>query len=194
MGTIVQRIKKLLALALHPNTGAEEAAVAMAKAQALLYEHNISTIELEAATGKQAEAFMRDHITIGGAPWQEGYRKTLAHVVAKYNFCKTVYLAGERKSALFGKPSNVEVVKYLYETVLRQIEKLANEWHKAKGSHEYSTRADFCYGAVRAIEARLKPQSEAQATQAMDNKATSLALLDHAKQLEAFWRRDFPKT
>lgn len=81
MDKIVERIQKILALGKRGGTEAESAA-AMAKANALLAEHNLSMAEVESETVGSAK---REKIAQAGGRYV--YQRELWRAIARLNFC-----------------------------------------------------------------------------------------------------------
>jgi hypothetical protein len=143
--TILVRIKKLLALSQSPNPN--EAAAAAAKAQALLTQHNIAMAEVEAISLRKEGVDQFDWADIifpsnKSAQW----RNTLFGAVVNTTYCKAWYshTRGEGKwdaigrykrstkrgATVIGRPSDVEVARYLFIFLAREIEREASEHAK----------------------------------------------------------------
>lgn len=184
METILKRIQKLLALTVERGATPEEAASAAAKAQALLFEHNLSMAQVEGlGDGATDKVEVQEHELCNIKAW----RKHLANTIALHNFCHLIDLH-RRRVAIIGKPSNIEIVLYLDKVIGRQINTLA---HRAKVEANASTSyyTSFCYGAVCTIRERLDEQREKDMEQ-----AGSTALVVQSKhEIARVVKEAFPK-
>src|SRR5439155_27189213 len=97
---VLTKIKKLLALSASSNPN--EAALAAAKAQELLMQHNLTMSQVEThGESKYGEAFVKT----GSRVW----RRLLLAVIARNNFCEMVYDAATSQAILIGESHNQEV-------------------------------------------------------------------------------------
>lgn len=170
--TIVIRIKKLLALA--KSTNENEAAVAAAKAQELLLKYNIEIAQVDGVDLSKKEHYTREFKEVFGKnriQWQVD----LANSIAKNNLCRIV-LSG-KGIWWVGKPTNIEIAQYMFETTMRDLEDIAEKrWKQIlqlrdlqekhpdaklftdyglKTVHGKTWKASFYVGAVRTISDRL---------------------------------------
>lgn len=175
--TILAKIKKLQALAAK-NSNQHEAAAAAAKAQALLFEHNLTAADVETNEPAPHDPYGRvEHTMAGANRTTVQWRRSLLNVLAMENFCKAVTIPNTTRMQLIGKRSNVETVLYLNSVLVREIERLAIEAARSVLSDRSAYTVSFCRGAVATIWERLKEQrrqSEAQAT-------TTTATMDAAR-------------
>lgn len=186
---IVERIKKLLALATSQNP--HEAALAAMKAQELLFRHNLSVAMVEAALEGGANAdYVNDRFDSGG--WMHWRRRLLA-VVARNNFCRGVSYQGTREVGIVGEPHNVMVVKHLYAFLVREVLRLAEVGLKAERTLDEEERRawkrSFYLGAVRTIAQRLIEQRERDIN--IDPNAAALVVRKD-QELEDAYRDYFP--
>lgn len=121
--TVLERIRKLLALAESSNV--HEAAAAAAKAQELMTKHRIEQAELEAdVAGAEDEPVLdQDVDTFGGRkPWRE----LLLSGLARANGCE-VYLTRRRRSyvlRVIGAASATSLVRYMQAYLVREVGRL----------------------------------------------------------------------
>lgn len=192
--TIVERIRKLLALAGN-NPNIHEAAMAAAKAAELTLKYNIEQGELAAS---QQEAYISAKQTKGEyvANCKMTLDKILMSVVARHAFCRVVFIPMDNNhqyADVIGQPQNIEIVRYLYIYLLREIDRLARVEHRkleqdhlahtVAGDHGHPkplglsayTRS-FRQGAIDEITLRLHDQREA-AEKAADTGASTMALV-----------------
>lgn len=142
---VIERVRKLMALATSSNE--HEAAAAAAKAQELMLKYNLQMAQLEEKPEDVAvqNYFDKD----GSATW----RKQLMATIAKTCLCRIVigeaWGAKGRKWILFGEPANVEVALYLYEYLSGEIIRLSPR----PMSTSYSNA--FRHGATATIQRKL---------------------------------------
>ena len=157
--TILMRIKKLLNLTEARGATPEEAANAAAKAQALLFEHNLSMAAVEGVNLDKAESYDKTDYEMKEGKGQYEWRKSLLAVIARENFCKVIQFAGVQNHVdIIGKRSNVEVVCYIYESVQREIERLARIAKRQQAVEACKYYSSFCRGAIFTIAERLRAQ------------------------------------
>lgn len=199
---LITKIRKLILLSKH-NENENEAALAAAKAQELLIMHNLSITEIEIEQHTEPEesitAQQYDHKKEGRKN-EEKWRVLLASAVARSNLCKVIHIGGYRSSlSWIGKPSNIEVAIYMYETLVSDIEFIADRrWKQVLMLREISEvhpeinifedetlytihgkewKNNFYLGAVDAIDIRLK---EGMSQLQENNNITALVTLNEA--------------
>jgi hypothetical protein len=156
---VIDRLKKLLALAGSPNV--HEAALAAARAQTLITRHRLEgVLEAEAA---EAEA---DPVTDGSEAPLEAARKLrkwrviLATELARLNGCVayTIDLEAEQQIRLAGRAEDRATVEVLWSWLVGRI-----QWASASAGAGRSRRwhEAFRIGAVDAVVERLRAGDEA---------------------------------
>jgi hypothetical protein len=189
LNRIVDRVKKLLALS--TSTNPHEAALAAAKAQEILFRHNLSMamVEAELAEGK-ASSYVKDRFDSGG--WMDWRRRLLA-AVARNNFCRGVSYQGTRDVGIVGEPHNVLVVKHLYAFLVRELMRQAELEAAAQpgltADDARSWKRSFYQGAVRTIAHRLTEQRQRDV--AADHRAMALVVRKD-QELDEAYREHFP--
>jgi hypothetical protein len=191
--SLLSRIKKLLALTVERGATPEEAATAAAKAQEILFEHNLTMSQVEAATeGSSTEGITQTTVTFTASNKRSlRWRRRLHSYIADHYFCDTVYFSSRPSTIVFiGKPSNVEVCVYMAQMIGDQIHKLGLKEYNAanaNGSNPTSTYTAYCLGAVMTVNERMAAQTRKQA-------ATGNALMVvNTKQLAEAMAKFFPK-
>jgi hypothetical protein len=172
--SILSKIKKLQALTTERGATPEEAASAAAKAQALLFEHNLAQADIDTQEAAPDPYGKVETVLEGANRTTVQWRRSLLYIVAKYNFCSAVTLSGTTKMSVIGKRSNVETVLYLNAVLVREIERLALEAGRTVLSQRSAYMVSFCRGAVHTIKHRLaeqQRQSEHRATQSGTTQA-----------------------
>ena len=186
--TVIEKIKKLNALAADM-ANENEAALAAAKVQALLMQYNLT---METVADKpDANPYEKNEEELKCNRNTKGWKAALYHVIARHNFCRIVNFPATTKIAVIGKRHNQEAVRYMFDYLEREIERLAK---KAAG-YQLQKKAmyfrDYCNGAVRTINDRLKEQKEAMET----TQAECFALVVKTDaELEQAKRAYFPHT
>lgn len=178
--SILAKIKKLQALTTDRGATPEEAATAAAKAQALLFERNLSQCDVDTKEQAGPDPYGKVETTLEGANRNTvTWRRTLLYTIAKHNFCTAITLPNQTKMIVIGKRSNVETVLYLNHILVREIERLAIEAGKTVLSARSAYMVSFCRGAVATIHSRLQAQqreSEQAATSTTNARGTSNAV------------------
>ncbi len=176
---ILTKIKKLMALTTDRGATPEEAALATAKVSAMLIEHNLTIAQAQEFDPDEETINVTEHHMDHGYA-QLRWRRILANVICKFNLCHIV--VGRQKTVyFFGKPSNVEVVIYLTESIAAQIHKMAKAAMKLNQTRKESFYQSFCRGAIKTIHTRLaedavKSSKEAQALVLNNNLALRAAV------------------
>ena len=159
--SILAKIKKLQALTTDRGATPEEAATAAAKAQALLFEHNLSQCDVDTKEQAGPDPYGKVETTLEGANRNTvTWRRTLLYTIAKHNFCTAITLPNQTKMIVIGKRSNVETALYLNHILVREIERLAIEAGKTVLANRAAYMVSFCRGAVSTIHKRLQEQQQ----------------------------------
>lgn len=164
---VMTKIKALLAMAEHPNSNVNEAAIALEKAQKLLLENNLTRAEINVDNNTDDGVGKIDLDIFSGFSW----KSVLVNVMAKSMMCSMVRTPSLKKLHLFGTESNVEAVCEMFFWVVPQLDAMANlGWTARKNRFENENgknwKQGFYLGACRAIEERIrKPYSDFSAGQ-----------------------------
>ena len=171
---IIERVRKLMALATSSNE--HEAAAAAAKAQELLLKYNLSVNALEEKP-KAGESHFDDHDS-----YSIGWRSDLIAVICA-NACGGLVQMTIRTHRfakrfwVFGEPANVEVATYLYHYLTKELLRIGPKPAASKAGHA------FRLGAVAAIGHRLR-ETFTEFRQA-SAETQSLVLVKDAAAIEA---------
>lgn len=192
---VLEKIKKLMRLADHPNTLPEEAASAAAKAQELMLRYKLDTASLDTpdeAEAKDEPVLHYDHHDpiYAGAQFST-WKYRLVSCLAKHNNCVSVVcrsLWRERgctvRFQLIGRVSDVELVRWMYHHILPQVERLCTNWLQAQLSYNRGRAAatQFRLGVIQTINQRLTEMNQEVRQEYVDaNKGSALAIIDKAK-------------
>lgn len=151
------KIRKLLALGQSSNEN--EAAAAMAAAQALMDKYRISVAEVEAATGEKKESIVKDDDPILAGGRIVTWKKTLLSAIVRNNGCHHWFNHTHRDTKYYicGRESDIQAAKYMFAYALSELARL-NQIHCRGKGHVYS---DSWYnGAVRGIAEKLNSQRQ----------------------------------
>lgn len=180
---ILERVRRLLALAESSNV--HEAAAAAAKAQELMTKHRIEQAELEVGAVAEEPILVEDLAAAGRSrqPWRE----LVANALAECNGCD-VYArrvrAGRRKwnhsLHIVGSARSSSLVRYMFAYLTREVLRLGEE--EARNLRELdglrtSTpwHNSFRLGAAAALSQRIR---EAHAAAQIGASGTALARID----------------
>jgi hypothetical protein len=202
---VVKRVQALLRLG--ESTNPHEAALAAQKAQELMLQHNIDFADL-ADNELGPEEFGVDfyyiaslHVSSGAIAADINWKRLLLTAAAHSLLCEVIgYGRLVGKHAIVGQPSNVKVVKYLYEYLASEITRLADlAWTESDANissgipdvdrqRYLNWIVSFKLGAVQSVYMRLQEQY-AKTTQASDTAYSIITGLE--AQREEAVRRHF---
>ena len=155
--SVMTKIKNLLAMAEHEGSNEHEAAIAMEKAQALLFQYNLSRTDIkDGLTSTPAGIGKIDGTESSGYIW----KRVLLNYLATANLCHVVVSPSHKKWHLFGTYNNVQIVLEIYRWLIPELEFIAlREYRKYKNDGGYESglkwKRGFFYGASKAIKDRL---------------------------------------
>lgn len=185
LNAIIEKIKKLQALANSSNK--HEAALAATKMQKLLMQHNLDleTVENHA----EASPYIKDTEILDCNRLTKGWKSDLYAVIASNNFCTLLTVSGSPKVSIVGKKHNLEIVRYLYHYLEREIERLATKAAESQYSGRAAYIRGFSLGAVHTIGNRLW---EAKKDMAEQSDCRALIVKSDA-ELKSAVEREFGK-
>lgn len=160
---ILERIRKLLALARDGAATEAEASLAMERAQALLCEHNLSLAEIE--NGGRAGLIVLEFLRTDRQQW----RRILANSMGRLYFCQYFYSTrgAEDTHSFIGQKHNVEVARLMFDYVHATIERLAHE-HGIEHNRNPGYVASFKAGIVGRIAHRILEQLQQACTSGLE--------------------------
>lgn len=163
---IVGRIRKLLELSRN-NTSAEEAALAAARAQDMMFKYQIGESDLDITSQERvAESTTDGTVMQSSRERREVWKGVLANTIARAFGCKcyTSRGLGEVRIQIFGLTSAVQTVNYMFNYLVLEINRLADEAHRNSGAgvHGKTFKNSFRMGAINSISSRLAEQTRAQ--------------------------------
>lgn len=182
---VLSKVKDLLSLS-DGNTNVNEAAAAYKAAQRLLSQHRLTMADVYASAEKEA----RELITQGDKPLYTGtraitWRGSLAKGICNANGCDVywdgVFIDGDwkRQLVVVGRPSDIEVVTYLYHAVASQIEAMCSAAMLANRGGGKTFSNNFKLGAVNTVSSRLREAAEEVEEEYQGTKALVLVKKDN---------------
>lgn len=115
---LLEKVRKLLVLAKHPNTGQAEAENAMEKVNKILLLHNLSIADVN--IDQDINSIMESGaITINEVKEEGKWESTLMAILADFNLCQSITFntrhQREATVSVIGKQENIDVVLYLFD-------------------------------------------------------------------------------
>ncbi len=182
--SIVERIKKLLALAGN-NSNPNEAAAAAARAAELMQQYKLEEAQLRVETSAPAEEIEHTEIYVKGSkfPGWKGALTSALRFLGVNPWIQHLYINGVRNQRvrLFGRKSAVAGATYIFEYFCTEIDRLASL--EARSDKAY--RNSFRLGAATAIYFKLGAAKKAQEAPS-DEKALAIIAKDD-EELDAAW-------
>lgn len=171
----VSKALRLLRLAQSDNP--HEAALAAAKAQEIIDRYKLTGI------GEGSEIPEEESIKDFEAPLESltgnfiRWRTALASTLAKVNQSRVYLKAATRTLQIVGRPSDAETVRYMYQYLVREIERLTAVHAKGNGK---TWANNFRLGIVDEIRDRLAEQREATASAMRIESPSAIVKIDQS--------------
>jgi hypothetical protein len=176
--SVIDLLKKLLALAGSPNEN--EANAAMAKAQSLLLKYNIDMAEVKTTTdgGAAVESTLINEIVDFDktGTWQP----ILLNMLAVQNFCRVIQ-TNDRKLRILGRRVNVIAVETMYNWLEPQIVRMANS-----SGFKRADKTMYIHGVMSNLRDRLVKDLNERTTE-----YNCTALVTNLKTEVNAWLRSF---
>ena len=120
---VLDKLEQVKRLQERAGTPAEAEAAASALTR-LLARYNLTMMELSQRLDRDTlDDYQMQDLRLGGnTRWQ----RDLLTGIARYNFSRAVFTAGTDKAALVGELRNIEIIKDVYDALVREIDRLAN--------------------------------------------------------------------
>lgn len=194
---VVDKILALRRLSENRSATAAEAANAAARVQELMLKHQIT----EASLGVIDQAVGWDRQPLYAAKKNSKWRTSLAVGIANLNGCKAlrgVSLHGMVQITLVGRASDVEVVRYLYAFLEREIDRLAKEYLKSE-QRPYGSGMligeSYRLGCVNRVVDRLQDQKASVVSEARESGQQAALVLVDAREaaVEEWVSKNAPK-
>lgn len=189
---ILDKIRKLMSLA-DNNSNLNESAAAFAQAQALLSKHRLTMAEVEAAseTLQAGEQIIESAKPLYAGERVVRWKSYLASKIADLNSCKMFiryirnYYNNKKESryVVVGRPSDIEIVEYLFQSISSQIEILCKNCMQSEGLGGGKTFANnFKFAAVETVVERLKAADQ-EAKQDYQGSAAMVLIKRHEAEV-----------
>ena len=163
---IIERIKKLLALATSNNP--EEAASAMAMAQDLLERHRISMLELE---GNNEEVHTDNNIFYTGR--LQTWRRVIFNGITKLVGCHLFVVSNYNKTKswyITGRDSDISYARFLTAYIMVELTRIVNTYYSL---YDRNYKESWLLGAATGVLVKMK---ESQ-TKVFSENLSSTALI-----------------
>lgn len=170
---LIDKIRKLLALATSPNEA--EAMAAMAKAVELANEYQLDIERIRVQSGDNSAVEMENKATHGQL---QAWMKIALGGLCRGNACKLIL--GGKTYYILGAKTDVAIVEQMWVSVQAQIRHLAERGWESDGKHEWPAdqrrKWTNCYkeGVAQRVCTRLKEARDAANMQASDSTALVL--------------------
>lgn len=157
---MMEKIRKLLALADSTKTTEAEATAAALKIQELVQTYGLDLAEIE-LQNKDSQHGVRDMGTVGRRAMFD-WQQELMTTIAQNNFClcdvRVIYVEKKNRNSkqhfLVGRKLNIDVTVRLYDYLIETMRRLC----ESGGFIQHKTRTLFYEGASRRLTDRLKLQ------------------------------------
>lgn len=170
---IVDRIKKMLALANDAGATEAERETALRMAYNTMAKHNLSLEDLPA--DQQTEVREEHNVVISADKWA----RSLSGAVARLFFTKYFYMrtntSGKDKHYFIGRQSNAITARYMSEYLIKSIKREASSRYMSPTS---PNGRSFCVGAINSILFRIDKMLESDTE---STPGTALALVSIRK-------------
>ena len=154
---VIERIRKCLARA-KDQKGSPEGEVAARIAHNLMVEHAISQEDLDFAERQKTDPLIMEVVDIGA---RCAWRREVYFAIASHCTLRSLFWPGTTRIKLFGHAHDIEVAKYLFEIVARQLEHVGYwyvrgpEFRFHSASEKRAIRHSFSVSAVEGFRTKL---------------------------------------
>jgi len=185
---IVEKLRKVLALADSPIEG--EAQAAAGHLARLLTKYNLNIADLEKRGGRAAPGVKDKGLDLGKAAFK--WKLDLADGMAEFYYCHPIVNRYTKTVLFVGRPDNVESMVMLYAWVVEQIKKIAKEERRkhydSTGEHIDPLRwqVSFGQGCVGRLIERLHEMRARQEEDEAETRAgeeTTAMVLHHKSEI-----------
>lgn len=192
MSPIQEKLAKLFAMA-ENNSNENEVAIALAKAEKLMQEYNLSKEDILTDN----EKYVTIMVEYGNGKNGEDWKDYFAMLIAKINFCKSFSAYSGPKVYFFGKQKNVDLCIWQFNNVITQMQIICDmrfsEYKMTGGNiHGKTWKKSFYFGAYTEIKKKLdvmKQSSDLLLETLPENKQQLIAL---SQELEVEYRNHNP--
>lgn len=192
---VMEKVRRMLAIAARENTNPHEAAVAATKAQELMFQYHLKSEDIIHDGGARPKAEI-DFALFYYASFNkthETWREALLKAVGDNNFAQVILTGPKdmRSCVIVAREVDIEYFKYLYVYLSETIERLAISTRQAEGLHIPKVKWDdaFCAGAVHSIRITMEEQRRAD----MNRDGGMALVLRSDKDVEEKFNELYPK-
>ncbi|MEZ0070946.1 DUF2786 domain-containing protein [Planotetraspora sp. GP83] len=190
----LELVRKLLAVAEHPNTSETEAAIYLERACGIMAAYGIEQAML-ADAGKVADEVGCVTIRVGN-PYQPDRRTLLAGVAAALR-CQSIYrkIGQVSEVQVVGYESDLALVEMLFTSLCLQMASGVLRVAAPPGHTTISYRKSWMAGYVNRVCERLRAAERraAQEAEPVTGRSTDLVLLDRRAEVSRVYQQMFPQ-
>jgi hypothetical protein len=182
---IIERVKKMMALANCTGAAEGERDNALRMAYNLLAKYNLSMSQVDAHDSTPQEQRESQKATFVVYPWA----RNIASIVGSLFFCNYYFMrshSGKQADHVFiGKASNVATAQYMSEFVVKSV---CREAARLYGSAIAPEARCFAIGVVRKLQERIKEIKDTHDAESAVGTALAIINLDKAeKEANSLW-------
>lgn len=176
---IIDRVKKMMALANCTGAAEGERDNALRMAYNLLAKHNLTMTQVEARDSTPQEQRESQKATFVVYPWA----RQIASLVGDLFFCNYYFMrnhTGKQAEHVFiGKASNVATAQYMSEFVVKSV---CREAARLYGSAITPEARCFAIGVVRKLQERIREIKDSLNSESVPGTALALVNIDKAER------------
>lgn len=181
--SVVEKIRKLLALASNLNDSKEQAEMAMKKAKELATAHEVDLACIQVFENKKSEEpIERGDISLGKR--QSVCQKFISWLLQNHFNVRIIYTGGRyfgKQMVLVGKKSDIEIATYVNGFLNEEFMRLWQKYHRATDDSQVKDRNSYFWGLYNGLSDKLKEGAEAAKKTAFDTMAQSRSVDDIEK-------------
>jgi hypothetical protein len=178
------KIRKLMALATHPGSNAQEAAAAAAMAAELALKYNIDLESVSQETTKQAKVFMRGNTAFKVSPRDRSAGFAIQHGIAKLYGVKPAYHYDGSQNHMWyiGQEHNVAVAnswsEYLWNACLKANVEYSRRRIYDSAKERYRADQTFRLTFSREVCSRLEEKQQRMKDTGVSSTGTALVVVN----------------
>jgi hypothetical protein len=175
---VLMKIQKLLALSTSSNEN--EAALAAAKAQELMFRYELATADVNGIEIDVEPVQKSDKVTINEGHRGVNWKMDVMGALVNTSFCKWVvgwYTPRpnftKTTATIIGRPHDIDVVKYTFNYLVAELERLATAYTAAYVGpwHKITVRNSWLMGASAGVSSRLFTEFRERQSESEQSKA-----------------------
>lgn len=170
--SIVEKIRKLLALASELNDSKEQAEEALKKAKALAVQHEVDIAAIAVFEAKKSEEPIEKDENISLGKRQSVCQKFISWLLQSHFKVKIVYSGGRyfgKTMVLIGKRSDIEIATYVNNFLNAEFMRLWHQYRKANPFSKTNDRNSFFWGLHEGLAAKLEESNKETKEEAFSN-------------------------